>query len=205
MLASGSGVSSLPFTYSSCRKMGISFGLDKSFYNKLDWSLDLLKDPLFFLFLESHLGGGCKGKETWSLRYTFRGRGSSPPVLLLKLWCLLWLPAPSPSPVNLLAKRWLCGVMSSGQRRLLMLFLPASMLKGRQCFSKLKSISSFSSMRRRDGAPTIPSGFVPGDGGCVLKLLMLFGPDCNFRSMYRVLSACFWDLLCFLVFLWVPL
>lgn len=194
MLASGTGVSSLPSACSSCWMMEMGAGLDESFSNKLDWSLDLLEDPVLFFFHVSHRGGGCRGEVRWSLRSTFRGRGSSPLALLVKLWRLLWLPAPSTLPVNLLAKWWPCEVMPSGHRHLIMLFLPASMLKGRQCFNSFESISSFSGKRRSGGAPAVPSGFVPGDDGCVLELLLLSRPDCNPRSLSRVLSACFRDL-----------
>lgn len=176
-------------------------GWDESFSNKLDWSPNLLEDPLLFFFYEDHRGGGRRGEERWSLRSTFRGRGSSPPVLLVKLWRLLRLPAPSTPPVNFLAERRPCGAMVSvSRRRLLLLFLPASMPKERQCFSCFESTSSFSGGRRNGGAPAVPSGFVPGDDGRVLELLLLFGPHCNFRSLGRVLPASFRDLFVFSCF-----
>ncbi|KAI4991265.1 hypothetical protein ZWY2020_039636 [Hordeum vulgare] len=121
-------------------------GWDESFSKKLNWSTDLLEGLLIFFF-----------HERWSMTSTFRGRGSSPSLLLVKLWHPLRLPAQSTLPVNLLAERRPC------------LFLPTSMPKGKQCFSCFKSTSCFFAGKWSGGAPAVPSGFVPGDDRCVSK------------------------------------
>lgn len=158
-------------------------------------SPDLEEDPFLFFFHESHRGGGFKEDGKWSLRSHLRGCGSSTPATMVELWRPLWLPASSTLPVNPMAERRPFRAMATGLHRpLLVLFLPASMPKGRQCINGFESISSISGGRRSGGDPGIPSGLVPGDDGCVSELLLLFGPDCNSRSWVRVLSACSRDL-----------
>lgn len=92
-------------------------------------SPNLEEDPFLFFFHESHRGGGFKEDGKWSLRSHLKGSGSSTPETMVELWRLLLLHA-STSPVNPMAKRRPFRVMATGlHRSLLVLFLPASMLR----------------------------------------------------------------------------
>lgn len=132
--------------------------------------------------------------------------GSSSSALVEELWRLSWslpsfgglgsggrLPVSEASPVTFLAEGRPHGAMAPGVlRRQLLLFLPASMPKGRQCSFGFESTppSGFSWNREwRGGGPATPSGFVPGGGQTVSKLKLRSGPDCFLRSQSRVLPA----------------
>lgn len=159
---------------------------------------------LLVLGSDGHSGGGKGVEKRRRSRIRRLGRNSSPLAILNELRRLLILSGSgggqpvSVSPGYSLVEgrpdaSTACGRRSSS-------FLPAWSLSGRQlCILFSESIilaTGFcGSHRRCGGDPIIPSGIVPGDGGVESGKEMFFGPNCDFGSRTRVLSARFRDLL----------
>jgi hypothetical protein len=174
-----------------------------------EWFPDPVEGLLLVLSSDGHCGGGKGVEKRRRSRIRRLGWGISPLEILDELRRLIILSGSGrrqpvlSSPGYLLvegrpdASTDCCRRSSS--------FLPAWCLIGRQlCIFSSESIipaTSFcGSYRQCGGDPIIPSGFVPGDGGIESGKEMFFGPNCDFGSRSRVLSARFRDLLVILLF-----
>lgn len=171
---------------------------------------DPMEGLLLVLCSDGYRGGG-KGVEKRS-RSSSRclGRCASPLAIADEL---RRRPSPSGSgerqpvfeaPPRHSLVEWWPRALTAHRRRFLS-FLPAGSQIGRQlCIFYSESTNSVAGFywrrRRRGGDPSIPSGVVPGDGRIVSGKKMYFGPNCDFGSRPRVLSARIRDLLVIFLF-----
>jgi hypothetical protein len=192
------------------RITGVSQGMrSEALYKGYLWFPDPVEGFLFVLASGGHRGGGYGVEERSRLKIRRLGRCSSPLAVMDELRRLLnplgsgeWQPV-STSPGYSLAEGR--PGASADYRRRSLSFLPAWSLLGRQLgilyLESTISATGFRGNRRRCGGdPSIPSGVVPGDGGIASEQEMHFGPNCDFGSRSRVLSASIRDLLVIFLF-----